>query len=94
MKDATLNIRLEPALKQHGMEVLQRQNVTVTEAVRALFRYMEANQKLPDELLIASNTNQSLIDRRRKLMKSMIGILPADASLAEAKEARFARHGL
>ena len=94
MKDATLNIRLEPTLKQHGAEVLRREGVTVTEAVRALYEYMEANQKLPDDLFPAASAGQSLADRRRSLMRSMIGVLPADVSLAAAKEARFARRGL
>ena len=93
-KDATLNIRLEPTLKQHGAEVLQREGLTVTEAVRALYLYLEANQKFPDELRNANHDQQSRADRRRELMHSMVGILPADASIAEAKETRLAHHGL
>ena len=89
-----MNIRLEPALKQHGVEVLRREGFTVTEAVRALFRYMEINQKLPDDLCTTADVEQSRADCRRNLMCSMVGILPADASLLEAREARLARHGL
>ena len=48
MKDATLNIRLEPTLKQHGAAVLQREGLTVTEAVRALYEYMDEHQEFPD----------------------------------------------
>ena len=94
MADATLNIRLDQALKQHGSEVLQREGVTVTQAVRALYKYMEANQKLPDILFPEAEQAQSVANKRRDLMRSMVGILPADASLAQAKEARLARRGL
>ena len=94
MKEATLNIRLDATLKQHGAEVLNKEGLTVTEAVRALYEYMEEHQTLPEGLLAARNSRQSKAKSRRKLMRSLVGILPADVTLAEAKEARLARHGL
>ena len=94
MKDATLNIRLEPTLKQHGAAVLQREGLTVTEAVRALYEYMDEHQEFPDVLRADSQAKQRKANRRRDLMRSMVGILPADTTLAQAREARLARHGL
>ena len=91
---ATLNVRLSPTLKQHGLEVLEQAGVSVTEAVRALFEYLEENRELPECLQAGADKDNNVFERRRATMLQMIGILPPDASLAQAREARLARHGL
>ena len=45
---ATLNVRLPEDLKERGMQVLEREGVSVSELIRALFRELEATQELPD----------------------------------------------
>ena len=95
MKDAMLNVRLDPTLKQHGIKVLEREGVSVTETVRRLFLYLDEHQTLPPELFDAENSaSDDPFDQRRTLMRSMVGILPMSANLADAREARLAKHGL
>ena len=45
---ATLNVRLPEDLKERGMQVLEREGVSVSELIRDLFRELEATQELPD----------------------------------------------
>ena len=95
MKDAMLNVRLDPTLKQHGMKVLEREGVGVTETIRRLFLYLDEHQALPPELLgMENSTSNDPFNQRRTLMRSMVGILPMSANLADAREARLAKHGL
>ena len=42
---ATLNIRLPEELKEHGMQVLARQHISVSEAVQQLFCELSAASK-------------------------------------------------
>ena len=91
MKESTINVRLDATLKQHGMEVLNDCGMSVTDAVRTLFQYMESNRTLPPEL--ANSTKQEdVYQQRRKMMRSLIGILPSDVTLEEAREARLSKH--
>ena len=48
MAVATLNVRLPEDLKERGMQVLEREGVSVSELVRDLFRELEKTQELPD----------------------------------------------
>lgn len=44
---ATLNARLPETLKRHGTQVLERNGVSTTEAVRRLYEYLEREQDVP-----------------------------------------------
>ncbi len=95
MKDAMLNVRLDPTLKQHGMEVLEREGVSVTEVIRRLFIYFDEHQTLPPELIRSNDlSSEDPFAQRRNLMLSMVGILPPDVDLAEARKARLSKHEL
>lgn len=45
---ATLNVRLPENLKERGMQVLEREGISVSELIRSLFRELEKTQELPD----------------------------------------------
>ena len=92
MQQSTLNIRLNEPLKRHGMEVLDKEGLGVSEAVRSLFEYLEREQKLPSEVF--GSCSQDPYEKRRNLLRNMVGILPKDISLQEVREARLAAHGL
>ena len=95
MKDAMLNVRLDPTLKQHGMEVLEREGVSVTEVIRRLFIYFDEHQTLPPELIRSNDlSSEDPFAQRRNLMLSMVGILPPDVDLAEARKDRLSKHEL
>ena len=89
---ATLNVRLPETLKTRGNAVLEKEGLSVSDAVRSLYEYMEREQEFPD--VLRAHPAEDLFARRRELMRSMIGILPADITLDEAREARFARKGM
>lgn len=70
---ATLNVRLPKELKEHGSQVLDRNGLSVSDAVRGLYEYLQDNQCLPAFLEEASGG--SLYERRRELARSMVGIV-------------------
>lgn len=45
---ATLNVRLPEKLKERGMQVLEREGVSVSELIRDLFREIERTQRIPE----------------------------------------------
>lgn len=89
---ATLNVRLPEALKAHGSAVLEKEGLTVSDAVRSLYEYMEREQAFPE--VLRGKPSEDSYERRREIARSMIGILPPDVTLEEAREARFARKGM
>lgn len=87
---ATLNIRLPEDLKEHGMQVLEREGVSVSELVRELFRELAETQELPDFARDArSPSRQEECDRRRAALRAMSGIAPSAPTLEEARRARL-----
>ena len=67
---ATLNIRLPEELKEHGMQVLARQHISASEAVRQLFCELERSQQVPDFLADAAPRDN--IQRKRRLLRTMV----------------------
>ena len=67
---ATLNIRLPEELKEHGMQVLARQHISVSEAVRQLFCELERSQQVPEFLADASPRDD--IQGKRQLLRTMV----------------------
>lgn len=66
---ATLNIRLPEELKEHAMQVLAKQRISVSEAVRQFFCEMERSQEVPS--FIGEGTMEATIQERRQLLRSM-----------------------
>lgn len=77
---ATLNVRLPEELKERGMQVLARQHVSVSEAVRQLFCELERSQQVPD--FLAQESAASTVEGRRALLRAMTGVArPAPQAL-------------
>ena len=85
---ATLNVRLPEDLKRHGGQVLERNGVSVSDAVRALYEHLTASQALPD--FMEGAEGDSIYDRRRKLARSMVGIVSVPKGF-DTKQARHER---
>lgn len=79
---ATINARLPEKLKQSGSRVLERNNVSPTEIVRSVYRYMDRNQAIPECLDVAPGSEQSLYEKRRALLHQFDGatVEPYDIS--------------
>ena len=58
------------------MQVLAREGVSVSDFVRDLFAEMEKTQKLPEFASAKKATEQQEIQRKRELLRSMVGIAP------------------
>ena len=65
---ATINVRLPEKLKQSGSRVLERNNVSPTEIVRSVYRYMDRNQAIPECLDVAPGATESVYEKRRALL--------------------------
>ncbi|MFU9139211.1 type II toxin-antitoxin system RelB/DinJ family antitoxin [Erwinia tasmaniensis] len=63
---ATVNVRLDDKLKNEAYAVLERLNVSPTEAVRQLFQYIAENEKLPLKTITISTAEDELIKTVRK----------------------------
>lgn len=68
---AVLNIRLPEELKAHGNQVLERNNISVSQIVRNLYEYMEREQAIPEAL--EPKQQDSLCQRRRTLLRTLAG---------------------
>jgi antitoxin component of RelBE/YafQ-DinJ toxin-antitoxin module len=90
---ATLNVRLPESLKAHGAQVLEREGVGVSDAVRSLYEYMEREQAVPS---FVKHAEEDKYARRRELLKSFAGSvdggwLPEDWTMNDVRDARLAR---
>ena len=73
---ATLNVRLPEDLKDRGAQVLRREGVSVSDAVRGLYEYMEKEQRLPEFINPANeDARRSAVERKRSTLRDMAGVL-------------------
>ncbi len=89
---ATLNIRLPQDLKEHGLQVLDREGVSTSEAVRGLFRLLDKEQCVPGWVTEGEKTGT--FEQRRRLVREIASIAPIndDLSLEEIKYERTSRY--
>ncbi|WP_039055569.1 type II toxin-antitoxin system RelB/DinJ family antitoxin [Enterobacter sp. Bisph1] len=58
---ATLNVRLDDKLKEEAYSVLQKLDITPTEAVRLLFQYVAENGRMPLKTVTVSDDEEALL---------------------------------
>lgn len=81
MTMATLNVRIPADLKRRGMQVLDREGVSVSDAVRGTFEHIACTQEVPSYLKgEEAKSRNDAIQRKRALLRSMVGVLPNDAA--------------
>ena len=90
---ATINVRLPQNLKTGGEAVLEREGVSVSDAVRRLYEFLEKQQVIP-ECLKTENPGslQNQIAEKRGLLRNLVGVLPADISLEQIRDERLEKH--
>jgi RHH-type rel operon transcriptional repressor/antitoxin RelB len=72
---ATLNVRLDDKLKEEAYAVLDKLNLTPTEAVRLLFQYLAENGRMPVKTVTVSDTEDALLRTvRERLANPQKGI--------------------
>lgn len=91
MPTTMLNVRIDKNLKREGDSVLAKQGISIAEAIRGLYRYMEETREVPDCCRQESAPITSE-DRRRK-MHDLVGIakLSSGEDLDSLKQHRLAR---
>ena len=89
---ATINVRIKSNLKSGGEEVLEREGISVSEAIRRFYSYLETKQSFPEFLRDTDkNDSQKAIEKKRAVLKGLVGVLPHDVSLEKARDRRFER---
>ncbi|GJL44251.1 TPA: type II toxin-antitoxin system RelB/DinJ family antitoxin [Citrobacter farmeri] len=63
---ATLNVRLDDKLKNEAYAVLDKLNMTPTEAVRLLFQYVAENGRMPVRMVTISDSEEALLQTVRE----------------------------
>ncbi|WP_320910479.1 type II toxin-antitoxin system RelB/DinJ family antitoxin [Citrobacter farmeri] len=63
---ATLNVRLDDKLKNEAYTVLDKLNMTPTEAVRLLFQYVAENGRMPVKMVTISDSEEALLQTVRE----------------------------
>lgn len=71
---AMLNVRMDKGLKAEGDSVLAHAGTSATKAIRALYRYMEANHEVPSCCLDSEVATTN--DSRRAMMRQLVGVAP------------------
>ena len=72
---ATLNVRLDDKLKNEAYAVLEKLNITPTEAVRLLFQYVAETGSMPVKTVTVSDSEDELIHTvRERLANPQKGI--------------------
>ena len=59
---ATLNVRLDDKLKEEAWKVLEKLDITPTEAVRLLFQYVAENGRMPVKTVTVSEDEAALLE--------------------------------
>ncbi len=72
---ATLNVRLDDKLKNEAYAVLEKLNITPTEAVRLLFQYVAENGRMPVKTVTIRDSEDALLQTvRERLANPQKGI--------------------
>ncbi|MCG3100021.1 type II toxin-antitoxin system RelB/DinJ family antitoxin [Enterobacter cloacae] len=72
---ATLNVRLDDKLKNEAYAVLEKLDITPTEAVRLLFQYVAETGRMPVKTVTISDNEDELIQAvRERLANPQKGI--------------------
>ena len=67
---ATLNVRLDDKLKKEAYAVLEKLDMTPTEAVRLLFQYIAENGRMPVKSMTISDGEAALLRTVRERLEN------------------------
>lgn len=92
-EEAILRVRLSRELKERGGVVLAREGFTPSQAVRALYTFVDEHQTLPD-FMKDSGDEIDVYKRRRQGIERLVGVveLPDGYDVEQLKSERLARY--
>ena len=89
---ATINVRIPLSLKEGGEAVLEREGVSVSEAIRKFYMFLERNQVLPDFFReTGAVSTEEALAKKRETLKSLVGAAPSSRTLEQIKDDRLSR---
>ncbi len=81
---ATINVRLNPVLKERGDNVLKGSGISTTQAIRALWDVMARTRKVPDFVLDECGEGQTDEKTHKKnIARSLLGIVPRSSGVTD-----------
>lgn len=80
----TINVRLPEDLKRQGTQVLKQNGISLSEAIRRMLEYLNQEQMVPEWMLAADASLNSVQVKRQKL-RFLAGSCPVDPDV-DAKE--------
>lgn len=83
----TINARLPEDLKRRGGQVLAREGVSTTQAVRCLYEYLEREQRVPEWMRGDAGACDEVSKRREKL-RSLVGVVDVPRGVDARQEYR------
>ena len=83
----TINARLDESLKRHGGQVLDRNGLSATEAIRRLYQYLEREQRVPSWMLDDAGSCEETA-RKRLRLRQLVGSAPLEAGCDARAEYR------
>lgn len=89
---ATLNVRMSGDLKEAGDQVLREHGLSVSEAVRDLYEYLQEEQSLPPFLAVKEDRLTEKTRKRRELLPAVIGCVSSDVDLNELRQEKMAKY--
>ncbi len=92
-EEAILRVRLSRELKERGDAVLVREGFTPSQAVHALYAFVDEHQTLPD-FMKDDDEEVDVYKRRRQGIERLVGVveLPDDYDVEQLKSERLARY--
>jgi antitoxin component of RelBE/YafQ-DinJ toxin-antitoxin module len=89
---ATINVRIKKDLKTGGNKVLECEGVSVSDAIRKLYSYLDATQSIPECLKLSDiSDSKEVIARKRTTLNSLVGVSALDVSYETLKDQRLKR---
>ncbi|WP_165055627.1 MULTISPECIES: type II toxin-antitoxin system RelB/DinJ family antitoxin [unclassified Adlercreutzia] len=89
---ATLNVRIDEALKERGNQVFARHGISTTTAVRKLYEYADREQEVPAWMVDQEGDE---CERKRRLLRELVGairLLPDREGACEDPRELYRKH--
>ena len=82
MAQATINVRLNAAVKERGDKVLRDNGISTTEAIRGLWSSMARTREVPSFLVQECKRDEAAQrQRKREVARGLVGLADEGASL-------------
>ena len=85
--DATLNVRMDEAVKRRGDKVLKDNGVSVSAAVRALWEEMGTTRELPDFIRKRQECDDQT-QAKKNMLSALVGVAQGSLSNMTDEELR------